>query len=326
MQLALRLHCHLSMNTNATYLLTSPLTAALAPVAGSARTTVAAESIAVDAGVQATPDGVGKHHYQAAGNGNAKAGGRRGIPITSPPTSRISDATERPLAGQDTTGVQAMTMTLTQDIGAATTAQRIADAAQRVADLAKQEARVLYRANSPIWARHWCAAVETFLSLSPLSVSSTLEYSLPLRGRDDSDSDYAARLLSWVAEPAQWGKIISADLAAREAKRQHEYVLACRAAQAKWQATVSRKVRAAAGCPRTSYPIETDDTDDAPIICGESWHYQTRGGRRIYHPSAYSRSGWSNMVYVGSTRRIVVGRGWLAAQGLPTEPDAISDM
>jgi len=50
----------------------------------------------------------------------------------------------------------------------------------------------------------------------------------------------------------------------------------------------------------------------APRSVGESWHYQTRGGRRIYHPSAYSKLGWSSMVYCHSTRRVLVGELWAA--------------
>jgi hypothetical protein len=50
----------------------------------------------------------------------------------------------------------------------------------------------------------------------------------------------------------------------------------------------------------------------APRTVGQSWHYCTRGGTRIYHPSAYRSHGWSNMVYVHSTRRVLVGEQWVA--------------
>lgn len=59
--------------------------------------------------------------------------------------------------------------------------------------------------------------------------------------------------------------------------------------------------------------IEVVAGDTAPRLAGQGWHYQTKGGRRIDHPSAYSRKGWSSMVYVASTRRVVVGSEWLAA-------------
>lgn len=51
----------------------------------------------------------------------------------------------------------------------------------------------------------------------------------------------------------------------------------------------------------------------APRTVGESWHYETRSGLRIYHPAAYSQKGWSSMVYVASTRRVIVGEQWLAS-------------
>lgn len=51
----------------------------------------------------------------------------------------------------------------------------------------------------------------------------------------------------------------------------------------------------------------------APRSVGEGWHYETTGGTRIYHPSAYSRKGWSNMRYIPSSRRIEVGELWVAS-------------
>lgn len=33
------------------------------------------------------------------------------------------------------------------------------------------------------------------------------------------------------------------------------------------------------------------------IIKARSYRYKTRGGIEIYYPSAYSKKGWSNMVY-----------------------------
>ena len=49
----------------------------------------------------------------------------------------------------------------------------------------------------------------------------------------------------------------------------------------------------------------------APRSVGESYHYETLSGSRIWHPSAYSKRGWSNMRYVASTRRVIVGSDWL---------------
>lgn len=74
-----------------------------------------------------------------------------------------------------------------------------------------------------------------------------------------------------------------------------------------------RIARQAAGA-HASCPVELIDGNAAPTIRGESFHWETMGGRRIYHPSAYSRRGWSNMRYVGSTIRVEVGRDWLAAR------------
>lgn len=69
-----------------------------------------------------------------------------------------------------------------------------------------------------------------------------------------------------------------------------------------------RAVSAPANCR-----IEVVAGDAAPTLAGEGWHWSTKGGRRINFPSAYSRKGYSNMVYVASTRRVVVGSEWLAA-------------
>jgi hypothetical protein len=49
----------------------------------------------------------------------------------------------------------------------------------------------------------------------------------------------------------------------------------------------------------------------APRTVGESYHYETKSGSRIWHPSAYSKRGWSSMVYVASTRRVIVGEQWI---------------
>ena len=49
----------------------------------------------------------------------------------------------------------------------------------------------------------------------------------------------------------------------------------------------------------------------APRTVGESWHYTTRTGLPIYHPSAYAARGWSSMIYHHSTRRVEVGELWI---------------
>ncbi len=83
-----------------------------------------------------------------------------------------------------------------------------------------------------------------------------------------------------------------------------------------------RIVRRSAGA-HANCPVEVIDGECAPTIRGESYHWETRGGRRIYYPSAYSRCGWSNMVYVSSTIRVEVGRETLVRMlGLTLAPAA----
>ena len=86
-------------------------------------------------------------------------------------------------------------------------------------------------------------------------------------------------------------------------------------------ATISRTQRrailAAANQPQANIAIEViPGADLAPRTAGESWHYTTRSGLRIYHPSAYRQHGWSSMCYQASTRRVEVGERWLAGQGV----------
>jgi hypothetical protein len=72
-----------------------------------------------------------------------------------------------------------------------------------------------------------------------------------------------------------------------------------------------RLVRRIAKCGNERQPVVVVDEDggkDSVGFTGSSWHYQTRGGNRILHPGAYSRSGWSNMVYVPSSRQLEVGK------------------
>jgi len=76
---------------------------------------------------------------------------------------------------------------------------------------------------------------------------------------------------------------------------------------------VKRAVRLAAGVRRTNTPVVViEGSDQAPTIKGTGWHYTTRGGTYIAHPSSYMRRGWSNMLYCPSTRRVEVGDQWVA--------------
>lgn len=58
----------------------------------------------------------------------------------------------------------------------------------------------------------------------------------------------------------------------------------------------------------TNVPVIVDKGESyPPILVGGYGGYYTRGGRPIYHPTAYSKKGWSNMVYQCSTLKIYVG-------------------
>jgi len=60
-----------------------------------------------------------------------------------------------------------------------------------------------------------------------------------------------------------------------------------------------------------SIPVVVVSGTKAPKLCGESYHYTTKTGLPIYHPNAYSKKGFSSMVYHCSTLRVEVGVRWL---------------
>ena len=62
----------------------------------------------------------------------------------------------------------------------------------------------------------------------------------------------------------------------------------------------------------TTCPVDVIDGSLPPHLLGDEWHYETRGGQRIHYPSAYAKRGFSNMVYIHSSLRVVVGDQWLA--------------
>ena len=73
-----------------------------------------------------------------------------------------------------------------------------------------------------------------------------------------------------------------------------------------------RAIRRSAGERQANIRIEViPGIALAPQSVGNRWHYETKGGRMIHHPSAYSKKGFSNMVYVASTRRVIVGADWI---------------
>lgn len=61
------------------------------------------------------------------------------------------------------------------------------------------------------------------------------------------------------------------------------------------------------------YRIEYVDGFAPPKVVrgAKSYRWETRGGRPIQHPLAYSRVGWSSMTYVHAERGLIqVGAGW----------------
>ena len=73
----------------------------------------------------------------------------------------------------------------------------------------------------------------------------------------------------------------------------------------------NRVVRKIARCGNPTQPVVLMDEAGGKGtvgITGESWRYETKGGRRIWHPTAYSKKGFSNMVYFPSTQRLECGR------------------
>jgi len=53
-------------------------------------------------------------------------------------------------------------------------------------------------------------------------------------------------------------------------------------------------------------PVTVSADVTEPTIHGNRGGHFTRGGDRIHSPSAYSRFGWSNMVYRSSTLEILI--------------------
>lgn len=102
----------------------------------------------------------------------------------------------------------------------------------------------------------------------------------------------------------------------REVKAKHEQTkqleLASNCATRKLRNLVRKHVGV---CALNRYPIlVVKDSTAAPKLTGHNWHYTTTTGKPIHHPSAYSKVGWSSMVYKSSTREIQVGALWLQKQ------------
>ena len=60
--------------------------------------------------------------------------------------------------------------------------------------------------------------------------------------------------------------------------------------------------------------------DQPPTKKGDGFHYTTRTGIPVRHPSSYAKIGWSSLCYHGSTRRIEVGLEWLISGGYAPGP------
>lgn len=74
--------------------------------------------------------------------------------------------------------------------------------------------------------------------------------------------------------------------------------------------SIRRLVRTVAGV-WSNCPVEIVPGSVEPTLRGQGWHYRTRGGSLIHHPSAYRRFGWSNAVYHSSSYRVEVGSDWI---------------
>jgi hypothetical protein len=77
-----------------------------------------------------------------------------------------------------------------------------------------------------------------------------------------------------------------------------------------------RVIRRAAGAD-PHVPVRVVEGDMPLVLRGHRCHWTTKGGSHICHPNAYSAKGWSNMVYHHSTRRVEVGREWMARTRRP---------
>ena len=70
-------------------------------------------------------------------------------------------------------------------------------------------------------------------------------------------------------------------------------------------------------------PAVIDDTlDHSWTIRGMPWHYTNKSGRIINHPSAYSKKGWSSLVYHASDRHIAMRSDYVQTcidQGIQTQ-------
>ena len=73
-----------------------------------------------------------------------------------------------------------------------------------------------------------------------------------------------------------------------------------------------QKIRRSFGIKYTGVPVYViPGSVQQPVLSGNKGGWYTSGGTPIVYPSAYSKKGWSNMVYKNSTRSISVGEEYL---------------
>jgi len=75
----------------------------------------------------------------------------------------------------------------------------------------------------------------------------------------------------------------------------------------KWETRIRKLV----GMQNSKCPIVIVDGEEEPKRVGNHSYYTNKKGESIRNPNAYSKKGWSDLVYHKSTLRITVGREWL---------------
>lgn len=76
---------------------------------------------------------------------------------------------------------------------------------------------------------------------------------------------------------------------------------------------IRTKIREMVGVNSTSnwVPVIPINGNSEPELRGYRGGWFTHGGKKIDHPRAYSKVGFSNMIYLHDTRRIIVGSDWI---------------
>ena len=82
-----------------------------------------------------------------------------------------------------------------------------------------------------------------------------------------------------------------------------------------FQNRMRSEIRELAGAKGKPWKIEIVEGNEAPKLVGKRACYRNKSGEIIRHPSAYAAKGHRSMVYHHSTRKITVGKIWLAERG-----------